>query len=171
MPTRCTIRIPSASFSDETSSPDAPAGGSPGITSSPVVPQGRLVSTATFMYDHATSTATGETEPVAPAALRSRSPEPRTPDALPIAGEIAFAKGEGYSEKVLQHMNKARTTATKSVYNSKWSVFVQYCAKHGADAFKARRADMAAFLTWAFEERKSSPQTLQGYRSAIASCP
>ena len=69
---------------------------------------------------------------------------------------------------MLQHLNQARTKSTRSVYESKWSVFVQYCSKHNADPFKARSADIAEFLTWAFEERNSSPRTLQGYRSAIA---
>ena len=65
-------------------------------------------------------------------------------------------------------MSKARAGTTRSVYASKWSIFAQYCQEHNINAFKARSADIAEFLTWAFEERKSSPRTLQGYRSAIA---
>ena len=48
MATRGVVRIPSDSSSDETSSPDAPASGSPCDTSSPVVPESRVIPTATF---------------------------------------------------------------------------------------------------------------------------
>ena len=65
-------------------------------------------------------------------------------------------------------MSKARTLSTRTVYDSKWSVFVKYCTEHNMDPFKTRSADIAEFLTWLFEERNSSPRTLQGYRSAIS---
>ena len=102
------------------------------------------------------------------ATLASPAREPGSIGAPPVAGADAYARQEGYSQKVLEHMSKARAGTTRAVYASKWAVFPQYCQEHNINAFKARSADIAEFLTWAFEERKSSPRTLQGYRSAIA---
>ena len=69
---------------------------------------------------------------------------------------------------MIAHLHKARAKTTRAVYDSKWAVFASYCSNQGWDPFKARSADVAEFLSWAFEVRNSSPRTLQGYRSAIS---
>ena len=85
-----------------------------------------------------------------------------------VSGENALIKQAGYSDKVIAHLHKARAKTTRAVYDSKWAVFASYCSNQGWDPFKARSADVAEFLSWAFEVRNSSPRTLQGYRSAIS---
>ena len=56
--------------------------------------------------------------------LASRTREPGSIGVTPVAGADAYARQEGYSQKVLEHMSKARAGTTRAVYASKWAIFV-----------------------------------------------
>ena len=100
-------------------------------SSSPVVTGSKLVPFAHVMGGNYTESNPGEGRP-AQAAVLAR--EPGAPDALPVADAHAYPRQEGYSSKVLEHLDKARAGTTRAVYASKWSVFAQHCPEHDINA-------------------------------------
>ena len=58
--------------------------------------------------------------------------------------------------------------STLSIYEGKWKVFSDWCGHRSVDPFLATIPIVADFLVYLFQERRLSPSTIEGYRSALA---
>ena len=77
-------------------------------------------------------------------------------------------KNLGFSEAVIQRLEKARATSTSKQYKSKWDLFVGWATNSGRNPLSASLPLLAEFLVYLFRERRVSLQTIKNYRSAIA---
>jgi integrase len=72
----------------------------------------------------------------------------------------------GYTPRVIRHLQSARAITTNQNYRSKWSLFEAY-ARNKFDPHSASPAQLAEFLTHIFETRGLTATTIKGYRAAI----
>lgn len=76
---------------------------------------------------------------------------------------------QGFSEAAAVRISAPQRSSTRSIYDSKWRIFSCWCTERDSDPFSASPQIVANFLTYLFEEKGLSPETLKGYRSAISS--
>ena len=92
------------------------------------------------------------------AALQSdpsqKPDQSKSPCMAPRASAI---KEQGFSEAVAARIEAPPRGPTRSVYETKWTIFTKWCLKNQVD-----------FLLYLFHVRKLQPSTIDGYRSAIA---
>ena len=73
----------------------------------------------------------------------------------------------GYTNTVIQRLDKARVQSTNTTYNSRWKLFSEFCTERDTDPFLATPATVAEFLTYVADSRGATTSTLAGFRSAI----
>jgi len=62
-----------------------------------------------------------------------------------------------------------QSSSTISLYDGKWRIFCSWCASWGKDPWRVQPNHVARFFLFLFDEKKLSPGTIAGYRTAIAS--
>ena len=94
-----------------------------------------------------------------------KSDKPKSPCMAPRATEI---KEQGFSEGVAARIEAPQRGSTRSVYESKWTIFTKWCITNQVDFRAPPVKSVADFLMYLFQDRKLQPSTMDGYRSAIA---
>ena len=94
---------------------------------------------------------------------RSTKPEPSC-----LAPRAKNIREQGFSDQVAKRIEAPQRRSTRSVYEAKWTVFVQWCKAHKVDFHSPSVEQIAEFLLHLFQEKKLQPSTIDGYRSAIA---
>jgi hypothetical protein len=61
-----------------------------------------------------------------------------------------------------------QSDSTNIVYDDKWTIFCNWCSEKAVDPFQIPVQQLADFLIFLFEEKRSSPSTIKGYRSTIS---
>ena len=85
-----------------------------------------------------------------------------------LAPRASAIKEQGFSEAVAARMKAPQRGSTRSVYETKWTIFTKWCLSNQVD-FRAPTIKLVAdFIMFLFQERKLQPSTIDGYRSAIA---
>ena len=74
----------------------------------------------------------------------------------------------GFSDKATKRISGSVRSSTGAIYDSKWSIFSTWCQSKQVDPLSATAQQLADFLVFLFEEKKFTPSTIKGYRSAIA---
>ena len=75
---------------------------------------------------------------------------------------------QGFSEAMAARIEAPQRGSTRSVYETKWTIFTKWCVTNQVD-FRAHPVkSVADFLIYLFQDRKLQPSTIDGYRSAIA---
>ena len=74
----------------------------------------------------------------------------------------------GFSEQAASRMSGSVRKSTSNVYQSKWSIFSDWCDQRKADPLRASIPVVADFLLFLRDVKKFSLPTIKGYRSAIA---
>ena len=81
----------------------------------------------------------------------------------------AFAiQQAGFSEEVATRIEAPQRRSTRTIYESKWSVFVRWCEEHKVDFRSPSIKQIADFLLYLFQEKHLQPSTIDGYRTAIS---
>lgn len=78
-------------------------------------------------------------------------------------------RGAGHLEEAARRMACPQAGSTKRIYDSRWSIFGEWCDTWELDPFEATVPQVAAFLLFLFHELERSMQTIKGFRTAIAS--
>ena len=116
----------------------------------------------------------GPSKPTQPAqssytALQSdpsqKSDKSKSPCLAPRASKI---KEQGFSEAVAARIEAPQRRSTRSVYEAKWTIFTKWCDANQVDFRSPPVKSVADFLMHLFEDKKLQPNTIDGYRSAIA---
>ena len=94
-----------------------------------------------------------------------KSDKPKSPCMAPRATAI---KEQGFSEAVATRIEAPQRGSTRSVYEAKWAIFTKWCITNQVDFRAPPVKSVADFLLCLFEDRKLQPNTIDGYRSAIA---
>lgn len=77
-------------------------------------------------------------------------------------------RDQEFSQKIADHVSKARRPSTRKVYDSKWDVFTSWCRRRKISPVSASPSNIADFLLYQFEEKKCQVSTIKGYRSMIS---
>ena len=85
-----------------------------------------------------------------------------------MAPRASAIKEQGFSEAVAANIEAPQRGSTRSVYEAKWSLFTKWCITNQVDVRAPPVKSVADFLMYLFEDRKLQPNTIDGYRSAIA---
>ena len=76
---------------------------------------------------------------------------------------------EGFSEGVAQRVARGKLRGSSlNVYEGRWKIFADWCAKRKADPWKSSIQLIADFLLSLFEEGRLKVRTIEGYRAAIS---
>ena len=102
------------------------------------------------------------------AALGSRAVEsvPRKSPADMYNSE--WLQQQGFTQRVIDRIQSARSRSTQSRYKSHWDLFVGWCVDQKLDPFNAGLPLLTNFLTFLFKERGIQVRTIMNYRSSIA---
>ena len=161
------LRLPSDHHSgsgaaeDNDSEATLPAVSGTAPSRSDVVPS---APTATMCADDAGSV---DARPAASTSLEPCSPEPTAVQSAPLVHQFPALKAAGFSEAVIERMNKVHTDATNKVYLSQWRLFEAWCVQRCIDPLQATSVCICDFFLYLFNERKVQVRTIEGYRSAI----
>ncbi|CAC5411403.1 udp [Mytilus coruscus] len=77
-------------------------------------------------------------------------------------------KSKGFSEKTAEIMANARKTSTQTVYDARLRIYDSWCKEHNINSTSSTIPEVAEFLLYLSTVRKCKPQTITGYKSAIA---
>ena len=94
-----------------------------------------------------------------------KSDKPESPCMSPRANAI---KRQGFSKAVAERIEAPQRGSTRSVYEAKWAIFTKWCLSNQVDVRAPPINSVADFLLYLFQDRKLQPNTIDGYRSAIA---
>ena len=73
----------------------------------------------------------------------------------------------GFSDVVIERINKVHTDATNKVYSSQWRLIEAWCLKRGIDPLQATSVCNCDFFLYLFNERTFQVKTIAGYKSSI----
>ena len=85
-----------------------------------------------------------------------------------VEAGIELARAAGFSQRAAQIMSWSRRDSTKLNYQSKWSVFKNWCKTEKVDLKRPTLPIVAEFLTYLFDVRKLSVTAIKGYRSMLS---
>ena len=74
----------------------------------------------------------------------------------------------GFSEATASRVAGPKRPSTRQVYDSKWRSFTSWCGERSTDPLCASIKVITEFLSWLFDSKGFSLQTIKGCRSAIA---
>lgn len=75
----------------------------------------------------------------------------------------------GFSRKSAKRVCSAKRASTQNLYDYRWNTWMDWCLQRQMDPIDPSVALLADFLIFLFEEKKLSPVSIKGYRSAISS--
>ena len=88
----------------------------------------------------------------------------------PVASRMATLKRQiqkrGFSEEVSSRIAQPHRDSTSSIYDSKWSIFVDWCNTRSINPINPSTPEIADFLLFLFD-KKLAMSTIKGYRAAI----
>lgn len=73
-----------------------------------------------------------------------------------------------FSEEIAEIMANARKTSTQTVYDARLRIYNGWCKEQGVNPITTSIPELAEFFMYLFNVRKCKPQTIAGYKSAIA---
>ena len=94
--------------------------------------------------------------------------EPVKPEPTCLAPRATAIKVQGFSEAVAARIEAPQRGSTRSVYEAKWTIFTKWCLSNQVDFRAPPLKAIADFLLHQFQDRQLQPDTIDGYRSAIA---
>ena len=137
-------------------------------SSGSLVAETTMVSSASVVSGGRTFGSPTQVEPVATAEVQNHAlPPSYTPPSRVEAISGGLAQ-EGFSGPVSDCIARSIRASSATVYQSRWSIFCNWCGQRQVDPLKASVPLIADFLLHLFRSKNLAPGTIAGYRSAIA---
>ena len=73
-----------------------------------------------------------------------------------------------FSQRIADHVSRARRVSTRKVYDAKLEVFTAWCSRRKISPVSASSINIADFLLYLFEEKTCQVSTIEGYRAMIS---
>ena len=99
---------------------------------------------------------------------RDGTQESHQPQSSCLAPRSFAIQEHGFSDEVAARIEAPQRSSTRSVYKSKWTIFLKWCQSHEVDFRAPSVNQIADFLLHLFKERNLQPSTIEGYKTAIA---
>lgn len=93
----------------------------------------------------------------------------RTGCSLGLARERWNLKAAGMPPKVIETIQNARASSTRSIYSSKWCVFGEWCHEKQIIPFQCSVVELLCFLQDLLDKRRAF-STIKVYLAAISAC-
>ena len=85
-----------------------------------------------------------------------------------LASGVSLEGSRGFSEEVAKRIKEPQRQSSRTIYESRWSIFGKWCQESQVDVSDPTIPDIANFLNYLFKEKALKPSTIAGYRTAIA---
>ena len=103
-----------------------------------------------------------------PAVLAPRACEPRALQPVSLIHQLSGLKQQGFSDDVIERLDKVHADSTNKVYLSQWTLFEVWCLRRDINPLTATSVCLCDFFLYLFKERGLRTSTIEGYRSAIS---
>ncbi|XP_030000932.1 uncharacterized protein LOC115426842 [Sphaeramia orbicularis] len=104
-----------------------------------------------------------------PGAGRDFSSSPRPPLSVGLARERWNLNAAGLPPEVVDTIQNARASSTRSLYSGKWRVFEEWCNNRGTIPFQCSVAEVLCFLQELLDKGRAF-STIKVYLAAISAC-
>ena len=94
--------------------------------------------------------------------------KPRSSSSACLEAARGKLQNQGYSSELADRILGPQRISTRKVYSSRWTIFCSWCKTLKKNPIKTSTPVLAEFLNYLFQEKKLSPRTIEGYRTAIA---
>ncbi|XP_021363608.1 uncharacterized protein LOC110456894 [Mizuhopecten yessoensis] len=133
-----------------------------------LVAESTMVPSASIVSGGRASGPSTQVEPVMTAEVQNHAlPPGYTPPSRVEAISGGLAQ-KGFSGPVSDCIARSIRSSSAAVYQSRWSIFCDWCGQRQVDPLKASVPLIADLLLHLFRSKKLAPGTIAGYRSAIA---
>ena len=85
-----------------------------------------------------------------------------------LASGVSHEGSRGFSEEVAKRNKEPQRHCSRRIYESRWSIFGNWCEESQVDISDPTIPDIANFLNYLFKEKNLKPSTIAGYRTSIA---
>ena len=125
-----------------------------------------VVSSTVVPLNRQPQEATGVDTPIQPARVSGTSKSPMAKSAR-VATIRESVIDTGFSEDVASFIVRSTRDSTGAIYDSKWGIFVDWCATRKIDPLTPSPCKLADFFVHLFNEKNLATSTIKGYRAAI----
>ena len=94
--------------------------------------------------------------------------QPSSPKTACLESARRNLEKQGFSRELSSRILGPQRASTRKLYGARWSIFCSWCQSKQKDPIKATTPLIAEFLNYLFQDKKLSPRTIEGYKSAIA---
>ena len=119
-------------------------------------------------FDQGTPTAPS-LEDTSEAATFQQVPQQRgVPESTCVASGFQESNSGRFSSEVAERIKAPQRESSRKVYQSRWTIYGQWCTENKVDITSTAVPQVAEFLNYLFTVKNLKPATITGYRTAIA---
>ena len=89
------------------------------------------------------------------------------PESTCVASGFQESNSGRFSSEVAERIKAPQRESSRKVYQSRWTIFGQWCSQNKADIISATVPQVAEFLNYLFTVKNLKPATITGYKTAI----
>ena len=90
------------------------------------------------------------------------------PEPTCVASGFQESNSGRFSSEVAERIKAPQRESSRKVYQSRWTIYGQWCSQNKVDISSATVPQVAEFLNYLFTVKNLKPATITGYRTAIA---
>ena len=90
------------------------------------------------------------------------------PESTCVASGFQESNSGRFSSEVAERIKAPQRESSRKVYQSRWTIYGQWCTENKVDITSTAVTQVAEFLNYLFTVKNLKPATITGYRTAIA---
>ena len=90
------------------------------------------------------------------------------PESTCVASGFQESNSGRFSSEVAERIKASQRESSRKVYQSRWTIYGQWCTENKVDITSTAVPQVAEFLNYLFTVKNLKPATITGYRTAIA---
>ena len=90
------------------------------------------------------------------------------PESTCVASGFQESNSGRFSSEVAERIKAPQRESSRKVYQSRWTIYGQWCTENKVDITSTAVPQVAEFLNYLFTVKNLKPATITGYRTAIA---
>ena len=118
--------------------------------------------------DQGTPTAPSLEDTTETATLQQVPQQHGVPESTCVASGFQESNSGRFSSEVAERIKAPQRESSRKVYQSRWTIYGQWCSQNKVDITSTTVPQVAEFLNYLFTVKNLKPATITGYRTAIA---
>ena len=118
--------------------------------------------------DQGTPTAPSLEDTIETATLQQVPQQRGVPESTCVASGFQESNSGRFSSEVAERIKAPQRESSGKVYQSRWTIYGQWCSQNKVDITSTTVPQVAEFLNYLFTVKNLKPATITGYRTAIA---